>query len=89
VLKQGRIRLFLIGLAAMLGLSACASADVIRLRGRPGEEPASLRTLWKIVLTSLRDGNWEIYVMDADGSNLVRLTDDPAVDWVRGWSPVR
>jgi Ca2+-binding RTX toxin-like protein len=34
----------------------------------------------QIVFTSLRDGNQELYVMDADGQNQQRLTDDPAVD---------
>jgi Tol biopolymer transport system component len=30
----------------------------------------------------------EIYIMDADGSNLKRLTNDPGMDWVPAWSPV-
>src|SRR3972149_2153381 len=33
-----------------------------------------------IVFTSDRDGNPEIYVMEADGSNPVRLTDAPGRD---------
>jgi Tol biopolymer transport system component len=32
----------------------------------------------KIAFTSDRDGNLEIYVMNADGSNQIRLTNNPA-----------
>ena len=41
----------------------------------------------KIVFTSTRDGNEEIYVMDGDGRNQVRLTDNPAEDYDPAWSP--
>src|SRR5690606_11554823 len=40
-----------------------------------------------IAFTSTRDGNNGIYVMDADGSNPVRFTDNPAVDTQPAWSP--
>jgi TolB protein len=33
------------------------------------------------------DCNFEIYVMNADGSDVVRLTDDPADDTEPAWSP--
>ena len=41
----------------------------------------------RIALSSERDGDWEIYVMNADGSSVTRLTDN---DWWDGepcWSP--
>ena len=41
----------------------------------------------RIVFTSRRDGNNEIYVMDADGGNQERLTDNPANDSDPDWSP--
>ena len=41
----------------------------------------------RIVFTSLRDGNAEIYVMDADGGNQVNLTNHPAHDAGPDWSP--
>ena len=41
----------------------------------------------KIAFTSTRDGNHEIYVMDADGSNQVRLTNHLADDYEPSWSP--
>lgn len=40
-----------------------------------------------IVFTSGRDGNQEIYVMNADGSNQINLTNHPANDWNPSWSP--
>ena len=41
----------------------------------------------KIAFESKRDGNWEIYVMDADGKNLVNLTQNGAKDLGAAWSP--
>lgn len=42
-----------------------------------------------IAFTSFRDGNGEIYKMDADGSNQTRLTNDPNSDDTPRWSPDR
>src|SRR5437867_1556082 len=46
----------------------------------------------KIAFASGRDGNFEIYVMNADGTDQTRLTNDPAeefppYDWNPSWSP--
>lgn len=41
----------------------------------------------KIVFNSTRDGNSEIYAMEIDGSNQVRLTNHPAEDNDPSWSP--
>jgi Tol biopolymer transport system component len=41
----------------------------------------------RLAFTSERDGNRELYVMNADGSGLSRLTDDPAEDSQPVWSP--
>jgi len=40
-----------------------------------------------IAYTSSRDGNAEIYVINADGSGRVRLTNNPAKDQFPAWSP--
>ncbi len=40
-----------------------------------------------IAFTTTRDGNHEIYVMNADGTNPTRLTSDPAFDASCSWSP--
>jgi Tol biopolymer transport system component len=41
----------------------------------------------QIAFTSGRDGNWEIYVMNADGSSQTNLTNNPALDSGAAWSP--
>ena len=41
----------------------------------------------QIVFVSQRDGNPEVYVMDADDGNQRRLTNNPAKDWDPSWSP--
>ncbi|HJQ71544.1 MAG TPA: hypothetical protein VKA70_21390 [Blastocatellia bacterium] len=41
----------------------------------------------RIVFRSGRDGNHEIYLMDADGGNVRRLTDHPATDTMPTFSP--
>lgn len=40
-----------------------------------------------IAFMSKRDGSWNIYRMDIDGSNLITLTDDEADEGLPAWSP--
>jgi len=54
----------------------------------PTEGPSfSAVVTGKIAFTSDRDGNHEVYVMNADGSGQTRLTDNPAADALPAWSP--
>jgi len=41
----------------------------------------------KIAFTSFRDGNYDIYLMDADGNNVQQLTTDSATDQLPSFSP--
>ncbi|MFN8459939.1 MAG: protein kinase [Anaerolineae bacterium] len=41
----------------------------------------------RVAFMSRRDGNWEIYIINTDGSGLQRLTTDPAEDGLPTWSP--
>lgn len=41
----------------------------------------------KIAFESYRDGNAEVYLMDANGANLVNMTNNPAYDGTPNWSP--
>jgi dipeptidyl aminopeptidase/acylaminoacyl peptidase len=40
-----------------------------------------------IAFESYRDGNWEVYVMNADGSGEINLTKNSAYDYEPSWSP--
>jgi Tol biopolymer transport system component len=76
------------GLARALILSAIPAILAVSARAA-NEQPAGaspdllneLKTCpYKIAHESFRDGNWEIYVCNADGSNPVNLTQTPDVD---------
>ena len=54
-----------------------------RRRTNPPGRPTARRS----PSTSERDGNREIYVMNADGTAQTRLTNNPAVDVAPAWSP--
>ena len=45
------------------------------------------RIIGKIAFASDRDGNFEIYSMDADGGGQTRLTEDAGEDYSPAWSP--
>ena len=79
-------------LAVALAAAACGApaaddgapgAAAIERDGSPSWSPDGSR----IVFYSERDGNAEIYVMDADGGNPVRLTDHPADEGYPAFSP--
>lgn len=38
-----------------------------------------------IVFQSERDGNFEVYKMDSDGTNIIRLTNNPGWDGWASW----
>ena len=74
------IVLFLCILSLMWFLLMGCSEDI-------SEDILSQYPKGKIAFQSNRDGNFEIYVMNADGSNPVRLTNNLAVDGSPAWSP--
>ncbi|HID63663.1 MAG TPA: serine/threonine-protein kinase [Anaerolineae bacterium] len=72
-----------VGIAAIFALVVLVA--VFHGGSVPPSTPSPL-TGW-IVFESTRDGNREIYTMDANGRNIRRLTDDKATDWAPHWSP--
>lgn len=53
----------------------------------PTARPLNLFARGQIVFQSDRDGGYELYLMNADGSVLSRLTNNPAADIFPDWSP--
>ena len=62
------------GLLALLLLPSALFAQTLQIAG-------------KIAFKSHRDGNDEVYVMNTDGTNQVRLTNNSEIDDVPSWSP--
>ncbi|MDH7459813.1 PKD domain-containing protein [Chitinophagaceae bacterium 26-R-25] len=54
---------------------------------QPSPPPPCITNCGKIVFVSNRDRNDEIYTCNADGSNVTRLTNNPAADGQPAWSP--
>jgi Tol biopolymer transport system component/Flp pilus assembly protein TadD len=57
-----------------------------RLTQQPGDTAPAVYG-GTIAFMSNRDGNWEIYTMNLDGSGLRRLTNNAALDGLPVWSP--
>jgi len=85
----------LVGLITLIPLESGAYLEeVLGKRGEAGEEvvlkvgampipPPSRRQ----VIDANKGNDWDLWVMDADGTNKRRLTDDPALDGNGEWSP--
>ena len=69
-------RSFVFAISILLVLNACVSPLFAQAPTTP-----------KILFTSSRDGNREIYIMNPDGSEQVNLTQHPAGDLQAVWSP--
>ena len=68
---------------------AWVAGDIRRLTDASGNDssPSWSPDGRSIAFTSDRDGNREIYVMDANGDNLQNLTNDSSQDRSPSWSP--
>ena len=73
-MKTIRLLVFAISILFALNVSVCPLF-------------AKVPTTPKILFTSARDGNREIYIMNPDGSEQVRLTQHPGNDLNAVWSP--
>src|SRR5438445_6472347 len=71
------------------GKAAVSKDGLINLTNNLAEDnyPVSSPDGKKIVFTSNRDGNSNIYVMNIDGSGVTRLTNVPAEEQAPSWSP--
>ena len=65
----------------------CATALTTALVARPALAQSAAVAGGRIAYASHRDGNWEIYVMRADGSAQTRITHNDVQDRFPIWSP--
>lgn len=65
-----------------------ATSSCTRLTGEPSDaSPSWSPDAQRLAFSSSRDGNSEIYVIQADGSGLTRITRNPADDLTPSWRP--
>ena len=70
-------------LLLLFGVAACSSETS---EHRPVYSIDGTKIVY-MSMSGTTDGDWELYVMDADGSNPVRLTDHKGWDGYAVWSP--
>jgi Tol biopolymer transport system component len=75
---QTKTGFVLLALLALITLAGCRSAP-LGAAPKPDRPP-------RIAFMSDREGAFEIYIMDRDGSNLVNLTNHEAQDGIPAWS---
>ena len=98
-LRHGGLRWPLVALAAVVLVGGLLVTPAVGLGDRllsliqskqsalDVQAPAWSRDGQTIVFVSWRDGNGEVYAMDADGTSPRNLTQDPAKDVHPAWSP--
>jgi len=79
-------------LEAEVQIFVCASdgsnqVDLTKVPGARNLDPSWSPDGSRIAFASTRDGNLEIYMMNADGSNPLRLTNTAEADFMPRWSP--
>jgi TolB protein len=85
--RSGNLDIYVVNSQCILPSGGCDSKPTQLTTSRGFDEwPVWSPDSGKIAFVSDRDGNVEIYLMDANGSNQQRLTDHPADDWPAAWS---
>ncbi len=98
-MKQSSLTL-LLTLAGTLLLQSDGRAQWEDVWKTNGQQPRQVTQYWNrdvipdwspvddlIAFASLRDGNWDIYVVSADGGEATQITSDPSFDSHPRWSP--
>lgn len=80
---QGNLELCTVGVEDLTSRHLIGDSGKLSHEESPAWSPDGKR----IAFTSTREGNQEIYLIDADGQNLKRITQDPGLDAHPTWTP--
>ena len=78
--------------ATVIEVNQVFTADAITSSQVTREEAYAGQPTWapdgkRLAYVAERDRNWDIWVVDLNGGEPYRLTNDPAQDWAPAWSP--
>jgi TolB protein len=85
--RDGDRDIYIVTLKDVLALGADYQPILLTQNKEPDWQPAWAPDGKRIAFSSYQEENWEIYVVDADGTNLVRLTDHAENDFSPTWAP--
>ncbi len=87
--RDGNSEIYIVDATCVQSNNRCRDEDARRLTNNPtaDDQAAWSPDSMQIVFQSNRDGNFEIYTMNRDGSDQHRLTDSPRRDLIPNWSP--
>jgi Tol biopolymer transport system component len=87
--RDGNREVYVMDVALALGSDTTSERALINVSQHkaPDWQPAWSPDGSRLAFASYRDDNWELYLVDADGSNLMRLTVHAENDFSPSWSP--
>lgn len=85
--RDGDRDIYVMDLQAFLDKGGAYQPLQLTQNKNPDWQPAWSPDGTRIAFSSYLDDNWEIYVIDADGTDLARLTEHPENDISPTWSP--
>ena len=86
-MRTTSVRIVFASVSSLVLCGAAAQAIAARPSRAPELITAQPSAAWRIALTTNREGDSEIYSMNADGSHVRRLTHSPKFDFPGPWSP--
>ncbi len=85
--RPGRKAITTIVLALVMAGTTASAVVACSSPEPPPPTPTPNPNMSRIAFVSDREGNWDIYLMNADGSDLRNLTNNPGLDGHPSWSP--
>jgi uncharacterized delta-60 repeat protein len=85
--RDGNLEIYVMPATGEAGCQNKTCTVATRLTTNPAIDTSPAWAATKIAFSSTRDGNAEIYVMNADGTAQTRLTSNAGIDATPAWSP--